>query len=371
MNNEKLLLTYRICQSGDKLLYMAEDSGFLASIDMTSFDVDVVAKPGYSGYRSFALDEDTILMFPGNKGTVCKYDTVNDLYYYSLIPKSLHFDSEDNWSAYYIRKDDYLYFFWASPVITRYDIKNEKWDVYRDWIDELRRRGGSFEGFSLDGFFVNDTAVFHIRNSKYCVMIDTNTDKEDILSLEFDDTWNKADIQIQRMIKYKDSILVLTHSLDGVVEILEGDCSGSLTRRICSFQIDPTIKNPFGVMIRLRDFIYLLPGEGITAYKINALSGERCEVSEIEISPKERKAQSKYPFDFSYGEIIDEKWYGINFQTNKLVVIDGKSDRIESKTLFTKEKKEKIGKHLLKYGPYIEDGDFGFDGFVDHITGSI
>ncbi len=358
MNNELFLLTYRIDKIGDDLIYMAEDAGYLMKVSLSTGDTDIVFKPSKPGYRAFVMYGDEIVMFPDSRGYVCFYNIRTGTERYEAIPDQLHMPTETNWSAYYIRHEDTLYFFWQSAVITTYDLKNSKWDTYREWIEQVEKMGVVFEGFSKGGYINDNKAYFHIARTNYFVVIDLKTGKNDVIEIDYNGLRLSDDEVIHQICELQGSIIVQTVS-GKKVAVYEADCYGRIKKRLTVIDFDTIcFKRPFNVIFALNNKVYLLPGDAYAAYCIDANSGYCEQVKDIVVADRETKIKGKNRFDFNYGIIIDDIWYGFNVKTSKLILIDGKTCKIQSLNVYGDEQKVKMKNKLFLHGPCAESETF-------------
>lgn len=358
MNNELFLLTYGIDRIGNDLIYMAEDAGYLMKVSLATGDTEILFKPSKPGYRAFVVYGDDIVLFPDSRGYVCFYNIKNGTERYESIPEQIHLSTETNWSAYYIRHGDTLFFFWQSAVITTYDLKNSKWDTYREWIEQVENKGIAFEGFSKGGYVYDNKAYFHMARTNYYVVIDLNTGKNDIIETDYNGLMFSDDEVVHQICEMEDSIAVQTVTGKSVV-VYEADYYGGVKKRLTVLDFDKYYLNiPFNVMFALDDVVYLLPGEAYEAYCIDVNSGYCEQVKDIVVADREAKTKGKNRFDFYYGKIIDSIWYGFNVKTSKLISIDGKTGIIKTVNVYDDEQKVKMKNDLFSYGPYMESNTF-------------
>ena len=311
--NRDLFFTLKIIENGDKVYYFAEALNVLFSVDLHSGAMTLEFMPKPNDYRCIVENDDCIYLFPRSKGSVCKYNIKSGNSEYIDIPESLHNENETNWSGNYIRFGNCIYFYWANYVLTEYDIIHDEWRTYRDWLNEYE---GELSGscFATNAFAFGGDVYFPIANSASVLKLNVKDGKTSIIKIPFGD---KCYIKLTH---YDSKIVwILTakgNDIDGLYYYIPGEFVPN------KFVELENVENSLAVMCCTEEYVFLLPGNGDTGFKVNIHSKTVSQIHEIETKNKEYLNDiDHYPYNFAYGNVTDGGYNAINIATGKLVRI--------------------------------------------------
>lgn len=332
MKTSSLFVTNRIVDNGAYLIYFAHMLHSMFRIDKVTGEIELEAYLATNDYfRSFLIDGDKYLLFPEGVGKIGMIDSYRDCVQYMEIPPGLHLLGENNWSSNYVRYMDDIFFYWQSPVITKYNIINKRWHAYRDWHEELPDNFFTEHWMSEEAFLHEGRLYFPIGTSKYLVEVTPVSGETHICTVKV-----PVDVGEVELVRYEKGVVwVLCRNMNDKIFILR---SNSFLLEpfevIAQISVESGKGKTFSLIAVGKEYLWLFPGNYDQPYVIHMQSGQT-EISDMipAISMRELKTKD-ISYNYIYGMCNGRLFWTMNIHTGDLVQVDLLQDEIHIIRMF-------------------------------------
>lgn len=369
--DKKIYLMQHDCLTADenKLWYIASRFSSLIEINRITGEARELFSLKKEGqYRALIKDKNKLLLIPAGTGYLWIYDIVDRETMFYPIPDEVFYEGQ-NWSAKYIKLDNYVYFSWASPVIVKYDLSDGQWKSLTKWRELLPI------DFQCDNWFLNETfsyngfLYFQIGTSKMILKLNPDNDEFDIVSLHI----SEKVVSIDNTVLSNDELWIKCRNSNGTVSIYY--CRNWNTYQ-CEKFLDINIESVndndirmFSIIERMENKLLLLPGRYDKVWILN-------------IENKTISVSDRYPtvfcdrlrpdwfsaFNYYKGLKINGKFLVIHPWTHQLIEIN--EDEGDAKNIpirFSDEILEEMIKNEFENAAIYREGILNLDDFIQYV----
>ncbi len=359
MTREDYFYSTGLIRYNECFAYYAPIINRLICINPKIGEVTTMFSPVQNNYHTIVEYNGDIILFPTYNDSLCEYNPSFDRANYSLIPE-VHLDTETNWSGRYIRYNDYLYFYWQAPVITRYDLKNKQWRAYRDWKRFVPENFKPDVWFEKEAFIYSNKAFFILASGPLFLVIDLETDEVNVDELDFDD----SSISIGTSHYCDGQLWLQTQNDNGLMEIYRCDIENHVIQKEFTLSLKSTSKSIFGIMEVYGNKLILIPAQFDKIVIIDLHHQTETIVSNATIYDKVSLfLQGRLPYNYICGIRIEKYYYTVNIKNGRLLVIDCENNKVIEKKLL-------VGDLFTDYGinTLAESEAIGLEEYVDFVS---
>ena len=354
MGKESVYFTTKMIENNGWIEFYAEYEEVLMHINKTTGEMKCVYIPDNGHYRSCARCGSDYLLFPCGKGDICVYDETKYSASYIKKPLDVHKKNENNWSANYTQFDKKLYFYWFDSVVTEYDIVDQRWRTYRDWIEKIPSGITGQLSFVKNAFRINENIYFLIQNANMLLEINTLNGNQSLIQMELD-----SDETTTCMYYNSRKLYLLTRKKESIVVRTIDDIYNKQSKKLCEIPVYTTETSPFyGFFVSNSGDVIIFPQKYDKVYRINE-DGKYTDITEeMPVCKLSDLSIGNYPYNYVCDLYTDRFYYTINIQTGDLISVDRVDACFECKKIYLSgHEKKKLVDRMSKRG-CLNEGEF-------------
>lgn len=336
MKREMLFQMDNIVSLNDRLWYIAPWFSHVMEVDIKSGEIKslfVLNENMDTGldYRSLLLYNNCLWAFPTTTNRIIIYKIDDGAFEYRHIPPNIFEVEERNWSARYIKLDNFILFYWANPIIVLYNLADDRWTVFRNlnikpYIEEY---GVPF----VNDAFVRENSIYVVLNNNEVIELLCETGEVkirnicDIFELESSE-------RVWKIKNINDEYIIGVESKEGKRYLrLYNKCKVNLLEvSIEKYEISREY-----LFIRCDKGIIMLPGEGEKCLYWDLEANNIYEKLDIPVVSNEKlKGDWRNTFNYNAYTVIDDKCYCVHPWSESLVRIDLRNEEITKKGIWSK-----------------------------------
>lgn len=367
--NKKEYLMQCDCLVGDenKLWYIASRFSSLMEINRMTGEVKELFSLEKEGqYRSLIKDGNKLLLFPAGAGRLWIYDIADEKIISCSIPKEVFYEGQ-NWSAKYIRLGNCVYFNWESPVIVKYNLSDNKWQVLTEWRKWIPRDCQQENWFPNEAFFHDGFLYFQIGRSRLVLRLNPDTDEFDMLSLHIP----KRVVSINNITFSNGELWMECQNNDNRASIY---CCRNWSSCQCEkiLELDIISNNSvkmFSIMEKLGDKLLLLPGSYDRAFLIHIKERKVYETEQYPVVSCDRLNSDWFSaFNYYKGLKLNKKFLVVHSWTHQLIETNEDRDDVKRiPIIFMGETLEKMKKNEFEDNVICNEGILELRDFLRYV----